>query len=47
MPNVKSAEKRIENKTEEAYWRGDLFEKRAKLMRAWGAYCSRPEGPQA
>lgn len=31
----------IENKVEEAYQRGDLFEKRAKLMQAWGDYCTR------
>lgn len=26
--------------TEKAYQRGDLFEKRARLMNAWAAYCS-------
>jgi integrase len=31
----------IENKAEAAYRRGDLFEKRRKLMEAWGAYCGR------
>jgi integrase len=30
----------IENKAEAAYRRGDLFEKRRKLMEAWGAYCT-------
>ena len=30
------------DKTEEAYWRGDLFEKRRKLMEAWAGYCDRP-----
>ena len=28
----------IENKTEEAYWRGDLFEKRVRAMRAWSEF---------
>jgi integrase len=32
----------IGDKTEAAYQRGDLFEKRRKLMQAWGAYCSKP-----
>jgi integrase len=32
----------IANGVEAAYRRGDLFEKRAKLMEAWGAYCSSP-----
>lgn len=31
----------IENKVEAAYQRGDLFEKRAKLMQAWADYCGR------
>jgi integrase len=30
----------IENKAEAAYRRGDLFEKRRKLMETWGSYCS-------
>jgi integrase len=30
----------IENKAEAAYRRGDLFEKRRKLMDAWAAYCT-------
>jgi integrase len=30
----------IENKAEAAYRRGDLFEKRRKLMEAWDAYCA-------
>ena len=30
----------IENKTEAAYWRGDLFEKRRRLMDAWAQYCN-------
>jgi integrase len=29
----------IGNKTEAAYRRGDLFEKRRKLMDAWADYC--------
>lgn len=32
----------IGNKAEAAYRRGDLFEKRRKLMEAWGSYCSAP-----
>lgn len=28
----------IENKVEAAYWRGDLFEKRRKMMQAWTNY---------
>jgi integrase len=32
----------IENKAEAAYRRGDLFEKRRKLMEAWGTYCTTP-----
>src|SRR5271166_6043942 len=30
----------IGNKVEEAYRRGDLFQKRRQLMEAWGAYCA-------
>jgi integrase len=30
----------IENKAEAAYRRGDLFDKRRKLMDAWAAYCT-------
>jgi integrase len=33
----------IDNKAEAAYRRGDLFEKRRKLMEAWGAYCTTPK----
>ena len=29
----------IADRTEAAYRRGDLFEKRSNLMRAWAAYC--------
>ena len=32
----------IKNKAEAAYRRGDLFDKRRKLMDAWGAYCTAP-----
>jgi integrase len=32
----------IPDAVEAAYRRGDLFEKRRKLMAAWGAYCSAP-----
>ena len=30
----------LKDKTEAAYQRGDLFEKRRRLMRAWAGYCS-------
>lgn len=33
----------IGDKTEEAYRRGDLFEKRARLMVDWARYCEKPE----
>jgi integrase len=33
----------IEDKAEAAYRRGDLFEKRRKLMDAWAAYCTAPK----
>ncbi len=29
----------IENKTDAAYRRGDLFDKRRHLMEAWALYC--------
>jgi integrase len=32
----------IENKAEAAYRRGDLFDKRRKLMEAWASYCATP-----
>jgi integrase len=32
----------IDDKTEAAYRRGDLFEKRARLMREWGKFCTTP-----
>ena len=33
----------IKNKAEAAYRRGDLFEKRSKLMEAWAGYCATPK----
>jgi integrase len=33
----------IPNAVEAAYRRGDLFEKRQKLMAAWAAYCAKVE----
>ena len=33
----------IENKAEAAYRRGDLFDKRRKLMEAWATYCAAPK----
>ena len=30
----------VKDKTEAAYARGDLFERRAKLMQAWADYCA-------
>jgi integrase len=33
----------IENRAEAAYRRGDLFDKRRKLMEAWAAYCATPK----
>jgi integrase len=32
----------IANKAEAAYRRGDLFEKRRKLMQAWPSFCAEP-----
>jgi integrase len=32
----------VDDKVEAAYRRGDLFEKRRKLMEAWAAYCAKP-----
>jgi len=32
----------LTDKTEAAYQRGDLFEKRRKLMEAWARYCLQP-----
>jgi hypothetical protein len=33
----------IENKAEAAYRRGDLFDKRRKLMEAWAVFCAAPK----
>ena len=33
----------IEDKTEAAYRRGDLFEKRQRLMVDWAKYCAKPK----
>ena len=33
----------VTNKVEAAYRRGDLFEKRRRLMDAWAAFCSAPK----
>jgi integrase len=35
----------LRDKTEAAYRRGDLFEKRARLMADWARYCSKPSEP--
>jgi hypothetical protein len=32
----------VENKVEAAYRRGDLFEKRTRLMADWAAFCETP-----
>jgi hypothetical protein len=37
----------IGNKTEAAYRRGDLFDKRRKLMEAWADYCATPKTGKA
>jgi len=37
----------VRDKTEAAYRRGDLFEKRARLMAEWARYCSKPTQPAA
>jgi len=34
----------VADKTEAAYRRGDLFDKRRKLMDAWAAHCTAPKG---
>ncbi len=34
----------VSDKVEAAYRRGDLFDKRRKLMDAWASYCAKPEG---
>ena len=35
----------VEDKTEAAYRRGDLFEKRRRLMDAWADYCAKLATP--
>ena len=35
----------VKDKTEAAYRRGDLFEKRRALMEAWASHCARVEAP--
>jgi integrase len=35
----------VSDKVEAAYRRGDLFEKRRKVMDAWASYCARSEAP--
>lgn len=37
----------LRDKTEAAYRRGDLFEKRARLMTDWARNCSKPAKPAA
>lgn len=37
---------RVGDKTEKAYWRGDVFDKRRRLMDDWAAFCSRVESKQ-
>jgi hypothetical protein len=32
----------IKKRSEKAYRRGDLLEKRRRLMAAWGEYCGKP-----
>ena len=32
----------LKDKTEAAYQRGDLFDKRRKMMRAWAGFCMSP-----
>ena len=32
----------VSDKTEAAYRRGDMMEKRRRLMADWAAYCERP-----
>ena len=37
------ARARYPRRGEAAYWRGDLFDKRRKLMAAWAAHCDKIE----
>jgi hypothetical protein len=32
----------LENKTEEAYWRGELWDKRTRLMASWADFLTNP-----
>jgi len=32
----------VSDKTEKAYRRGDMFEKRRQLMDAWSTFCAQP-----
>jgi integrase len=32
----------VGDKVEQAYQRGDLFEKRRRLMQSWSDYCAKP-----
>jgi integrase len=36
---------RLKDKAEAAYARGDLFEKRRRLMQDWGEFCGRTPAP--
>ena len=36
----------IESAVEAAYRRGDLFDKRRRLMEAWGAYCNKVQSDE-
>jgi integrase len=37
----------IGDKVEQAYRRGDLFEKRRRLMQQWAAFCATAPAPEA
>ena len=37
----------IDDQVEAAYRRGDLFEKRRRLMDAWAEFCGKPTGDRA
>jgi hypothetical protein len=37
----------LRDKTEAAYQRGDMLEKRRRLMGEWAGFCARPAAPQA
>src|SRR5262249_36888514 len=38
---------KVGDKVEEAYRRGDLFEKRRQLMQTWAAYCEQPPAAES